>query len=55
MEEVIQEHNQIIKGLEQKDKEIVENAIRYHLSRTKNMYTDVQNKETDFQHEDKNC
>ncbi|MEF3329722.1 MULTISPECIES: GntR family transcriptional regulator [Oceanobacillus] len=48
MEEVIQEHNQIIKGLEQKDKEIVENAIRYHLSRTKNMYTDVQNKETDF-------
>ncbi|MEN1967946.1 GntR family transcriptional regulator [Lentibacillus sp. N15] len=42
--EVIQEHNDIIEGLEKGEKQLVLHAITHHLERTKDMYTDVQTK-----------
>lgn len=41
MKEVIQEHNNIISGIEKGNKLAIEQAISYHLERTKNMYTNL--------------
>jgi len=51
MEEVVQEHNDIIASLENRDHKLMEQAVTYHLTRTKNMYANVQKKKQDNDNE----